>query len=87
MRISISGLTLAACMIAVLSGPAQAMSLRCGTHLIQAGDEDAPSQSEVLEKCGEPAERRGLYWIYHMHGSKWQLRFSSDGVLMHVKQL
>jgi hypothetical protein len=87
MKLRVAGLGLAFCLIASLSGPAQAMSIRCGTHLIQAGNEDAPSQSEVLDKCGEPEERRGLSWIYHMHGAKWELRFSADGVLMSVKQL
>jgi hypothetical protein len=88
MKLRIGGLGLAFCLVAALTVPAQAMSIRCGVHLIQAGGgEDAPSQSEVLDKCGEPAERRGLLWIYHMHGAKWELRFSNGGVLMNVKQL
>ena len=87
MKSAMGGLLVTVGLTALLSVPAQAQAIRCGVHLIQAGDDDAPSQSEVLDKCGDPAEQRGLIWIYHLHGAKWELRFSTDGVLMNVKHL
>ena len=87
MKTAVGSLLVALGLAALLAGPAQAQSIRCGVHLIQSGVEDAPSQAEIQEKCGEPEEQRGLIWIYHLHGTKWELRFSIDGVLMSIKRL
>ena len=37
--------------------PAQAMAMRCGTHIITKGD----SQTKVLRYCGEPTQARSRY--------------------------
>lgn len=66
--------------------PAEASTLRCGVHLIQGGGRHGPTSFEVLRKCGEPAERRAYTWLYRQGGSKWELRFSSEGILETVTQ-
>ncbi len=43
-------------------------SMRCGTHLISAG-QNGPYKHEVLKRCGEPTAREGRTWIYKKSSS------------------
>ncbi len=67
---------------------ASANSIRCGTHIITAGDRDSPGQYEVLKRCGEPKARYGNTWIYQKGASSVTnvLRFSSDGQLYAIQK-
>ncbi|MGI9342030.1 MAG: DUF2845 domain-containing protein [Gammaproteobacteria bacterium] len=60
-------------------------SMRCGTHIVNAGGRQGMSMYEVLKKCGEPTERFGNTWIYDRSGgSKRTLRFNSEGTLSRI---
>jgi len=76
---------LGACLL-LPAPPAEAASFRCGIHLIQGGGRHGPTMYEVLRKCGEPKERRFSIWLYERRGRKWELRFSSNGILQTVRQ-
>jgi hypothetical protein len=65
--------------------PASAIgSLRCGTHIIQAGGDFAPGQYEVLKRCGEPDSRSGRVWMYKKGSVTKVLTFGSNGTLQRV---
>jgi len=60
--------------------------MRCGTHIISAGQRDAPGKYEVLKRCGEPTQRYGDSWIYEKSSSvRYELRFDSDGRLIAIE--
>lgn len=43
-------------------------SMRCGSHIISAGERNGAGKYEVLKKCGEPTARSGNTWIYEKSG-------------------
>ena len=60
--------------------------MRCGTHIISAGQPNAPGKYEVLKRCGEPEQRYGDTWIYKKSSSvSTELRFDSNGRLMSIQ--
>ncbi len=60
-------------------------SIRCEGHIIDAGAPEAPTMDEVLEKCGEPDERRGNTWVYKQAGSLNRLlHFEPNGQLSRI---
>jgi hypothetical protein len=61
-------------------------SMRCGTHVITAGQRSAPFKHEVLKKCGEPTSRNGNTWIYKKSSSVSRVvRFGGDGQLYAIE--
>ena len=57
-------------------------SMRCGTHLITAGQRHGPMRYEVLKKCGEPTERLGYTWVYEKGSKTYVATFDHSGRLM-----
>ncbi len=43
-------------------------SMRCGSHIISAGERNGAGKYEVLKKCGEPTARSGNTWVYEKSG-------------------
>jgi len=43
-------------------------SMRCGSHIISAGERNGAGKYEVLKKCGEPSARSGDTWTYEQSG-------------------
>ena len=43
-------------------------SMRCGSHIISAGERNGAGKYEVLKKCGEPTNRSGNTWVYEKSG-------------------
>ena len=43
-------------------------SMRCGSHIISAGERHGAGKYEVLKKCGEPTSRSGNTWVYEQPG-------------------
>ena len=61
-------------------------SMRCGTHLVTAGQRHGPGKYEVLKKCGEPTERNGNTWIYERPRNRQHIvRFDPSGRLMRIE--
>jgi len=61
-------------------------SMRCGTHLVTAGEFSGPGMYEVLKKCGEPAERYGDTWVYKKSSSVSRvLVFTRNGRLKRIE--
>ncbi len=84
----LSRTTYAILVLAILSlwaGAAQANSMRCGVHIVSSGGRTGPTMYEVLKKCGEPAERAGLVWIYDRGGRIRTLSFDSRGLLVNIR--
>lgn len=55
----------------ILTPPAAADILRCGSSLIEVGD----SQDAVLNKCGEPVSRQTIsepVWVRGINGNTYQ---------------
>ncbi len=80
--------TYAILVLAILSlwaSAAQANSMRCGVHLVSSGGRTGPTMYEVLKKCGEPAERAGLVWIYDRGGRIYRLSFDSRSLLVNIR--
>ena len=71
---------------AVAGSPAQANSMRCGTHLITGGDRSSPGKYEVLRRCGEPTDRYGNTWVYKRSGATHVLRFTNEGQLNYIER-
>ena len=73
--------------VAVLSFAAvePALAMRCGTHVISAGQQNSPGQYEVLKRCGEPTERYGNTWIYKKGSVSRELRFDGNGRLLDIR--
>ncbi len=84
----LSRTTYAILVLAILSlwaGAAHANSMRCGVHIVSAGGRTGPTMYEVLKKCGEPAERAGLVWIYDRGGRIRTLSFDNRGLLVNIR--
>ena len=61
-------------------------SMRCGTHIVTAGQRHGPGKYEVLKKCGEPTQRNGDTWIYDKSGSsQYVVFFDASGRLMRIE--
>ena len=61
-------------------------SMRCGTHIVSAGQRHGPSMFEVLKKCGEPTQRMGNTWYYDRPGNKqYIVVFDPSGRLMRIE--
>jgi len=60
-------------------------SMRCGSHLVSAGQRHGPGKYEVLKKCGEPTQRNGNTWIYDKSGNKHVVFFDQSGRLMRIE--
>jgi len=61
-------------------------SMRCGSHIISAGQRNGPGMYEVLKKCGEPTDRFGNTWIYEQSGgAKRVVHFDSDGSVARIE--
>ena len=60
-------------------------SMRCGSHIITAGQRHGPSQYEVLKKCGEPTERNGYTWIYDRGSKQYFVLFDQSGRLERIE--
>ena len=62
-----------------------AASMRCGGHIISAGQRHGMGKYEVLKRCGQPTERYGNTWIYEKQGQQRRvLRFGADGMLSDI---
>jgi len=60
-------------------------SMRCGTHLVTAGGDNAPGKYEVMKRCGDPDVRFGHTWIYERSSTVTLIvRFNSDGQLSSI---
>lgn len=60
-------------------------SMRCGSHVITAGGDNAPGKYEVLKRCGDPDVRYGHTWIYERSSTVTRIvRFNSDGQLSSI---
>lgn len=61
-------------------------SMRCGTHIIDAGGRHGPGKYEVLKKCGEPTARYSNTWVYDKPGSiRTTLHFDASGMLSRIE--
>ena len=73
-------LVLAAVLGMFAVNPAQAGSISCGVHIIQAGNRSSATKYEVLKKCGEPKIREGDSWIYSRGGRETEVYFQNGKV-------
>lgn len=63
-------------------------SMRCGRHIVSAGQRHGPMQYEVLKKCGEPTSRSGNSWIYERPRTATRVFvFDFSGRLMRIERL
>ncbi len=60
--------TLLSALLLGASLQATAGEMRCGNQLIFDDQIDPMLMVQVLEKCGEPTERRGNEWYYQEQG-------------------
>ena len=74
---------LAFTLLTLQSGVASAM--KCGTHIISAGQENSPGQYEVLKRCGEPDSRQGNTWIYERGSVTRTIRFDRNGRILEIR--
>jgi hypothetical protein len=80
LRLAVLTLGALACTDAAL-----ATSLRCGSHLLEAGARHSPGMYEVLMKCGPPTVRHGNTWIYERSGTRRIVHFNDAGQLVRVE--
>jgi hypothetical protein len=60
-------------------------SMRCGSHIISAGERHGTGKYEVLKKCGEPAVRSGNTWVYEQSGGgRRVVVFDASGSLIRI---
>jgi hypothetical protein len=60
-------------------------SIRCGSHIISAGERQNTKKYEVLKKCGEPTIRQGDTWIYELSGqTRRVVVFDAGGRVMRI---
>jgi len=72
-------------LVVAFNQPAQASSMRCGTHIISSGQNNSPGMYEVLKRCGEPTFRQGNTWIYEQSSSvSRRIRFDRNGVILDI---
>ena len=60
-------------------------SMRCGSHIVSAGQRHGPGKYEVLKKCGEPTVRNGDTWIYDRGSKQYVVMFDPSGMLMRIE--
>ena len=60
-------------------------SMRCGSHIVSAGQRHGPGKYEVLKKCGEPTVRNGDTWIYDRGSKQYVVMFDPSGMLMSIE--
>jgi len=61
-------------------------SMRCGTHIVSAGQRNGPEKYEILKKCGEPDVRGVFNWTYTLpSGATRVLIFDHNGNLSRVE--
>jgi len=72
-------------LLTLMLKPALADSVRCGSHVISAGERHGTDKYEVLKKCGEPTIRAGNTWIYEKsNGAKNVMVFDASGRLSRI---
>ncbi len=72
-------------LLTLMLKPALADSVRCGSHIISAGERHGTDKYEVLKKCGEPTIRAGNTWIYEKsRGAKRVMVFDASGKLSRI---
>ncbi len=60
-------------------------SMRCGTHIISAGERHGTGKYEVLKKCGQPTAKSGNIWVYERPGvAKRVVVFDASGNLSRI---
>jgi hypothetical protein len=60
-------------------------SMRCGSHIISAGERNSAGKYEVLKKCGEPSARSGNTWTYEQSGgARRVVVFDASGRLSRI---
>ena len=59
-------------------------SMRCGTHIISAGQRKGTSKYEVLSKCGDPTDRFGDTWIYKRGSATYEVHFNPAGNVVRI---
>ena len=63
-------------------------SMRCGRHIISAGQRHGPTQYEILKKCGEPSSKTGYTWFYESpRAATRAVVFGFDGTVMRIERL
>lgn len=61
-------------------------TMKCGTHIISAGQGKPVGQYEVLKRCGEPTFRQGNTWLYERSSSVTRsIRFNSNGMIVAIQ--
>ncbi len=72
-------------LLTLMLKPVLADSVRCGSHIISAGERHGTDKYEVLKKCGEPTIRAGNTWIYEQTGgARRVVVFGADGNLSRI---
>jgi hypothetical protein len=61
------------------------ISMRCGSHLIEAGDTHPPTMQEVMKYCGKPDEQKWSELIYKKQQRR--LLFDAEGRLETIHRL
>lgn len=70
----------------LFASSANADAIRCGSHVIEAGDiHEAVTMQEVLKKCGQPSSRKGSVLYYKKKGKR--LDFDTSGNLMSTNDI
>ena len=60
-------------------------TIKCGTHIVSAGQGKPVGQYEVLKRCGEPTARQGNTWLYKRSSSVMRsIRFNSNGEIVAI---
>ena len=60
-----------------------AAGMRCGMHIIGAGERHGAGKYEVLKKCGKPKQRLGNTWIYEK--PKRAVHFNDSGRITSIE--
>ena len=59
-------------------------SMKCGTHLITAGQRQGLSKIEVEKRCGAPYEKSGNRWLYVKRNTVYRLQFNENTGLIAI---
>lgn len=54
------------------------MAMRCGSHIITAGEVNGITRGEVQSKCGAPYSTYGNTWVYIKGNEVYRLKFSGS---------
>ena len=82
-------LLIAACVCALLAGPARAGSISCGDATITDDQDEGPTTQQILEQCGPPSSQDGDNWIYDRSDEGqgiYILHFNDAGQLDSIQQ-